>query len=137
MTRLTRITPRFVDSVPKILEDGVLYISEGYGTASHKCACGCGMRVVTPLTSTDWNVKRENDGSVSVCPSIGNSDYPCESHYWIRGNNIEWAPKLSRVQIEAGREFDRAQRVAHWGQNTVSKRNWLGTLIGCIKRVFK
>ena len=88
MTRLTRITPRFVDSVPKILEDGVLYISEGYGTASHKCACGCGMRVVTPLTSTDWNVKRENDGSVSVCPSIGNSDYPCVNRPGFIGGSV-------------------------------------------------
>lgn len=136
MTRLMRITPRYVETVPKVLETGILYISETYGTASHNCACGCGLRVVTPLTPTGWRVIREMDGSVSVFPSIGNSDYPCESHYWVRQNNIVWAPKLSRAQIEAGREFDREQRVAYFGANTASKRSRLGTIVAWVKGLF-
>jgi hypothetical protein len=134
--RLSHITPRFVDGIPKVLEEGVLYISDQYGTASHNCACGCGLRVVTPLTPTDWKVIREKDGSVSVFPSIGNSDYPCESHYWIRRNKIEWTPQLSRAEIEAGREFDRAQRAAYFADVGASDRNWLRKIIDWIKRRF-
>lgn len=135
MTRLTHIMPRFVEGIPKVLEDGVLYISETYGTASHKCACGCGMRVVTPLSPIDWKVVRETDGSVSVFPSIGNSDYPCESHYWIRGNEIVWAPKLARSRIEAGRAFDRAQRTAYYRRQS-AQGSWFDRVVEWVRRLF-
>lgn len=137
MTRLTRVIPRFVEGVPKILDDGVLYISETYGTASHNCACGCGARVVTPLTPTDWKVVREKDGSVSIFPSIGNSDYPCGSHYWIRRNKIVWAPNLSRDEIEAGRDLDRAERAAYYRTSATSTQSWLGTLVSWIRRMVR
>jgi hypothetical protein len=39
-------------------------------------------------------------------PSIGNWSFPCQSHYWIRNNRVEWAPKWSREQIERGRRHD-------------------------------
>ena len=48
MSKISNITPKFVEFIPKNVEDGVLYISDEYGTASHNCACGCGKRVVTP-----------------------------------------------------------------------------------------
>lgn len=137
MPRLACITPRFVEAVPKTLDDGVLYISETYGTASHNCACGCGARVVTPLTPTDWKVVREKGGTVSVYPSIGNSDYPCESHYWIRRNKIVWAPKLSQAEIEAGRELNRAQRAAYFSTCASSQRNWLDKLVTRIRSLFR
>jgi hypothetical protein len=41
----------FVEYVPRELEDDVLYISIRYRTAVHRCACGCGNKVVT-LTAT-------------------------------------------------------------------------------------
>lgn len=136
MQRLTHIAPQFVEAVPKRLDDGVLYVSETYGTASHKCACGCGMRVVTPLTPTDWKLVREEDGSVSLFPSIGNWDYPCQSHYWIRGNHIVWAPKMSRSRIEAARALDRAERAAYYNRQWLKGRllnraiEWLRRLFG-------
>jgi len=40
----------FVDAVPAAREEGKLYISLKYRTAIHSCLCGCGMKVVTPLT---------------------------------------------------------------------------------------
>jgi hypothetical protein len=39
-------------------------------------------------------------------PSIGNWSFACQSHYWIRNNRVEWAPKWSREQIERGRWHD-------------------------------
>jgi len=136
MTKLSHITPRFVEAIPKILEDGVIYVCETYSTASHKCACGCGTRVVTPLAPTDWEVVREKDGSVSLLPSIGNWDYPCQSHYWIRHNRIEWAPKWSRSRIEAGRKFDLAQKAGYFNERGGSKRGWLDTVIAWLRSFF-
>ena len=37
---------QFVEFIPKVLDEGVLYVSMTYATARHLCFCGCGMRVV-------------------------------------------------------------------------------------------
>src|SRR4051812_44157952 len=87
---LTKITmalrksfiPEFSEFIPSKLEEGVLYISIPYSRASHKCACGCGLVVVTPFSEPDWDLIYNRDG-VSLDPSIGNWSFPCESHYWI------------------------------------------------------
>jgi Family of unknown function (DUF6527) len=71
---------QFVEFMPKLLDDGVLYVSMTYATASHRCFCGCGMKVVTPLSPTDWRLTFDGD-SLSLHPSIGNWSYPCRSHY--------------------------------------------------------
>jgi hypothetical protein len=73
------LTPEFVDFIPEVLEDGKLYISQTYATAVHKCCCGCGHKVVTPLSPTGWRLAVER-GFVSLYPSIGNWGYPCRSH---------------------------------------------------------
>ncbi len=70
------LTPEFVDFIPEVLEDGKLYISQTYATAVHKCCCGCGHKVVTPLSPTGWRLAVER-GFVSLYPSIGNWGYPC------------------------------------------------------------
>lgn len=103
------IVSQFVEYIPPELENGVLYISDRFATASHRCACGCGLVVVTPLKPTHWKLINK-DGRVSLKPSIGNWSFPCQSHYWIRNNGIEWAPKWSKSQIEKGREYDARER---------------------------
>lgn len=103
------IVPEFVEFIPSELDDGRLYISERFQTASHTCACGCGSKVVTPLKSFGWKLIN-NKGAVSLSPSIGNWSQPCQSHYWIRNNRIEWAPKWSGEQIEYGRQRDSVDR---------------------------
>lgn len=113
MTRLTHIRPELVRLMPKQLEDGILYVSQEYGTAAHKCACGCGSRIVTPLTDTFWNLTLR-DGRATLYPSVGNWDYPCRSHYWIRDNRIEWAPKWTPEEIAEGRAADRKQKQEHY-----------------------
>jgi hypothetical protein len=77
-----------------------------YGSAVHKCCCGCGEKVVTPFSPTDWKLTFDGE-TVSLHPSIGNWSFKCRSHYWIRENQIHWAPQWSDEEIEAGRQSDR------------------------------
>jgi hypothetical protein len=103
MPRLTTITPEFVDTVPPDdeLKDGVIYISEKYSCAIHMCACGCRVKTVMPInykqedgtmTTFGWDYTWVATDSVSVTfsPSVGNMQFPCKSHYFIRNNKIEW-----------------------------------------------
>mgnify|MGYP006908244801 CR=1 FL=1 len=99
------LQPEFVDSIPKVLDDGKLYISKKYATAVHKCCCGCGQKVVTPLRPTDWKLRVEGS-RVSLWPSIGNWSFPCRSHYWIVNNQVEWSYDMSQEDIDAGRLQD-------------------------------
>lgn len=103
------ITPRFVETVPEELEDGVLYISTRYRTAVHKCACGCGMKVVTPIHPTAWEMQWDGRAA-SLSPSIGNWQFPCRSHYLIRHNKIVKARDLADREIERGRKQQRKKR---------------------------
>ena len=111
--RRTHLSHQFVEFIPEQLEDGILYISQRYGTATHTCCCGCGMEVNTPLTPTDWSI-RINDNTVTLYPSIGNWSFPCRSHYWIRRSNVIWAGAMSQQQIERGRAIDRATKEAYF-----------------------
>ncbi|WP_443045096.1 DUF6527 family protein [Streptomyces sp. Go40/10] len=71
-------------------------------TVVHLCCCGCGNKVVTPLSPTDWSLTFDG-ASISLSPSIGNWSYPCRSHYWIRGDTAQWAERWTSRQIEAAR----------------------------------
>jgi Family of unknown function (DUF6527) len=107
--RLAAIRPEFVEFVPKELEEGVLYISIAYGATVHKCACGCRSKVTLPLNPAKWRLMFDGE-TVSLWPSVGNWSYPCQSHYWIEQNSIEWASKWSAEKIEENRIRDRAAR---------------------------
>lgn len=104
--RIKTINYKLVEYMPEQLEDGILYISKPYQTAAHKCCCGCGEEVVTPLNITDWSVKIENS-HVSLHPSIGNWSFACRSHYWIRHGKVHWSYEMSEEAIQRGREMDR------------------------------
>jgi hypothetical protein len=87
------LRPLFVKTVPPELEQGVLYISEVYGTAIHLCACGiCKQKTVTPFHNElkGWKYTRTPDDLVTLYPSIGNFQMPCRSHYWITENKVVW-----------------------------------------------
>jgi hypothetical protein len=121
MSRRTRITHEFVEFIPKELEEGVLYVSIPYSTAVHKCACGCGNKITTPISPTRWRLTYDGE-TVSLWPSVGNWSYPCQSHYWIERNRIEWAPTWSRAKIEASRTRDREERQRYYERTTVTER---------------
>jgi len=109
MRRGVALKHEFVEFIPKQLDDDVIYISIPYATAVHKCACGCGERVVTPLSPTDWQLIFDGK-SISLYPSIGNWGFQCQSHYWIRSNKVEWARRWSRKEVDAGRRRDQSAR---------------------------
>lgn len=110
--RRSSITPLLVDIIPDRLEDGTLYICERYKTAAHKCCCGCGEEVITPLTPADWAIRREGN-AVSLTPSIGNWSFACKSHYWISCNQVVWAGRLSSRQIDQVKARDKADKNAY------------------------
>ena len=105
MNRIATLTPEFVEFMPEVLQDGVLYISMQYGMVIHNCCCGCKGRAVTPLSPTDWKL-RYDGVSISLEPSVGNWSFACKSHYWIKGNQVRWSTKWTEEDIEAGREND-------------------------------
>lgn len=78
-----------VDYIPDILENNVLYISDKFNVAVHKCICGCNNEVVTALDENYWSYTI-NDSGVSMYPSIGNWGFNCRSHYWINNGKILW-----------------------------------------------
>jgi hypothetical protein len=101
--RRTAIHHQFVEFMPPELQEGVLYVSVQYATAAHLCACGCGNKVVTPISPVDWQMLFDGD-TVSLTPSIGNWQFPCRSHYWIKLDKIRWAGAWTDEQIAAGRQ---------------------------------
>lgn len=104
----------FVDFIPDELEQGTIYISIRFATASHLCLCGCGNKVVTPIRPTDWALTFDGK-TISLDPSIGNWSFPCKSHYWIRNNRIKWASDWSKAQIERGRKYDGFAKEEYYG----------------------
>ena len=106
MNRVMQLRPEFVEFIPDRLDEGVLYVSRRYSTASHLCCCGCGTKVVTPLNPAKWRLI-EGNGALSLTPSVGNWSFPCRSHYWIDENYIRWAGAMSAEDIAAVRARDR------------------------------
>lgn len=94
-----KIFHEFVDIIPNKLDEHTIYISLKYNTAIHKCACGCGEEVVTPISPVNWSLLY-NGESISLNPSIGNWSFKCRSHYWIKNNKIHWAGSISKPSAE-------------------------------------
>ncbi len=109
------IRHEFVDFIPETLEERTLYVSITYATVVHRCFCGCGSEVVTPLSPTDWQLTFDGK-TVSLSPSIGSWSLSCRSHYWIRRDRVEWAAQWSDRQIEAARMQDRREKLEYFGE---------------------
>ena len=105
----SRLIYQPTEFIPEYIEEGVLYVSTKYGTAIHKCCCGCGEEVVTPLAPTDWRLKLRGHAA-TLHPSIGNWSFACRSHYWIRDGKVIWGSDMSEKRIQQGRALDRVQK---------------------------
>jgi hypothetical protein len=120
--RRSQLRPEFVDYIPDVVIDGVLYVSVRFATASHRCACGCGELVVTPIRPTDWRLTWDGE-TVSLYPSIGNWSLGCRSHYWIRENRVVWASDWSDRQIRGARTRDAREKARYFGSSRHSSPN--------------
>jgi hypothetical protein len=96
------LTYEFVEFIPEEIKERTLYVSCTHCTAIHKCCCGCGREVVTPLSPTGWQLTFDGK-TVSLYPSIGSWSLPCQSHYFITKSKVTWAPKWNKKQIATGR----------------------------------
>lgn len=119
------VKPDFVKAIPERLDEGVLYISLDHRIAIHLCCCGCRQEVVTPLSPADWQLRRVGN-AVTLHPSIGNWSFTCRSHYWIRGNRVEWAGSLSDAQVRKVRERDRQDKARYIDEINLSKESQQG-----------
>ncbi len=104
-----------MEYIPEILKERTIYISVTYATAAHKCCCGCGKEVVTPLSPTDWKLIFDGE-SVSLHPSIGNWSFACRSHYWITRNAVKWAEQWSDEDIRGPGERRVGEGEAFWSR---------------------
>jgi hypothetical protein len=114
MSKVSALKHEFVGFIPDHLEEEKLYISIEYTTVAHKCCCGCGKEVVTPISPTDWKLIFDGK-TISLAPSIGNWGFACKSHYWIQNNRVHWASRWSERQIEHGRGYDRSAKERYFG----------------------
>ena len=118
------IQHEFVEFIPEKLLPGVIYVSIPYATAAHSCFCGCGSKVVTPLSRRGWSVTFDGE-SISLYPSVGNYGLPCKSHYFVRNNGVEWARTMSQGEIDAEKERDGLLRKKQF-QRTLSDESSIG-----------
>lgn len=125
----------FVDAAPERPSVATLYVSIRYASAIHLCACGCGRKVVTPLSPHDWRLIFDGD-TVSLYPSVGNWSFPCQSHYGFGGTECSGPEGCLQTRSTApGRGI--------WSDgsaSTVSRRNVTsnprGLRVGCRARCF-
>jgi hypothetical protein len=115
MKRRTKVRHEFVEFIPSNRKEGVVYVSIPYATAVHNCCCGCGSKVVTPLSPTDWKLTFDGD-TISLYPSIGNWNFECRSHYWIINDKVKWARKWSKEEIQSGKEKDAYEKTGYFGK---------------------
>ena len=134
---MSALQHEFVDLIPDVLINGTLYVSVHYATVVHRCCCGCGGEVVTPLTPTDWKLSFDGE-SISLFPSISGSTSGCGTHYWIDRNRVRWSVPLTPEQTADRRHRDKEAKEAyfdgeidlHVGRRTRWRRlvNWFSNL---------
>lgn len=115
------IKHNFVDVIPEMIPENEIFISMEHNTCIHLCACGCGHEVVTPLSPRDWKISYDGE-SVSLSPSIGNWNFKCQSHYWIKNGVVVWAEKWSPSKIKIERQKDLNNKKSYY--QSKDKRKW-------------
>lgn len=108
------LTHKFVDNIPEKLKEGTIYVSIPFETIIHLCCCGCKNEVVTPLSPTDWNMTFDGE-TITLNPSIGNWNFQCKSHYFIRKNRVVWSRLYSDEEIEEVKRIDIRDRQDYIG----------------------
>ena len=122
--------------MPKVLEPGILYVSEEFGAVAHLCACGCGAKIRTPIGPTGWRVTETSTGP-SLYPSVGNWQQSCRSHYWIDRGRIFEAPPWTEEEAQIGRVYQLQRDRAFYEQLGRKRRSipsrmwdWVKNMLG-------
>lgn len=131
-----KIRLEHVHYMPNELNTGTLYVSTEFKTATHLCPCGCGAKIRTPLTPTEWSLKKSLNGP-SLYPSVGNWQQKCQSHYWIHDGEIIWAEKWTPEQIAMGRSSEEERRRDYYESLGTTHRGLVETIWDWIKSIFK
>ena len=123
MSKVTEVTYAFVDSAPKQLEPGKIYVSTKYRAIVHLCLCGCNEKVLLRLDPDDWSFTFDGR-TISIHDSVGNVGLPCRSHYFVRRNRVIWLrpllevdPKVALGQRSASHQKRKApasKNIARW-----------------------
>tara|TARA_B100000929_G_C15428445_1_gene393808 strand:+ start:62 stop:463 length:402 start_codon:yes stop_codon:yes gene_type:complete len=101
-------------AIPAELMPGTIYVNPQGNRAHHLCACGCGMRVMTPLNAIEWELLGP-DEYPSLYPSVGNWNLACQSHYFVSRGAVRWARRFTTAEIEAcWRKDSRPYRRHRW-----------------------
>lgn len=116
-----RLVLELVEDMPTEILSGILYVSNEYEIACHRCVCGCGSLVFTPLGPSEWRFSNDN-GKPSLKPSIGNWALPCRSHYWISKGRVTWAGACTDDQVRLGREAEAERRNEYYATKSVPQR---------------
>lgn len=122
--------------MPSELAPGILYVSEEFKAAAHLCACGCGAKIRTPLTPTEWLLEITDVGP-TLRPSVGNWQLPCKSHYWIIEGEVNWSSQWTPEQILEGRRQEIESRSAYYEDKTTGSLGWFGNIWAWMKRIFE
>jgi len=125
-----------VHYMPKELKPGVLYVSEEFGAAAHLCACGCGVKIRTPLGPTEWAIE-ETDSGPTLYPSVGNWQQACQSHYWIYRGEVRCSYKWRSEKIAAGRRNEEERRLTYYDTLDRKRGGALRRLLRWAKGLFE
>lgn len=115
-----KVDHEFVEFLPNELKQGTLYVSLQSCTVAHKCLCGCGGEVYTPLSPAGWALTFDGD-TISLNHSIGSSSLPCQSHYWIERSTVKWARRMSKGEIDGDRARDRRANEEYFRNRTEAR----------------
>ena len=134
--RVSTVRTQFVEYIPSVREEGVLYVSTTFRTAVHNCACGCGNKVVTPIDPARWHFSWDGiDATLS--PSVGNWVFPCQSHYLIQRGGVNWSTQWSEKQIRAGALRDREARTQQFAGPASFESTPLARFVAPIRRALR
>ena len=120
MSTGVKIKHEFVEFIPKEREEGVLYVSIPYATAVHNCFCGCGLKVVTPISPVGWQLTFDGE---TVTFYINRMDTPPSARKFginrnhMRGKLVGNVMKFTWVREEADDQpggEPRLQRAQLW-----------------------
>lgn len=127
------IVPKFVERVPSVIEEGVIYISISVNTAVHLCPCGCKTEIVTPIDPSEWNFTYDGE-TITLHPSVGVWGAKCKSHYWIKRNHVEWSRTYTNIEIDEVRTQESLENQEYYNQlkneeDQIKKIGWFRRLL--------